>query len=529
MKLTTRQLKGRKDKKEIPNIRALWTGICILTSLFFADSFAQQPQTPQPETFKPLNSGYYTNSNLTDYSNLPVYHHSTPFGGNHANDIINQQNQKTSQMMGAPIYKPGMTPQERQQANILYIQQQMANDPMYQHPNKANKFSQTALQKNKELLDILNEVHTEEVPRRTDFSYYKSVEFVAKTKPYTDALQHLKEQLSGKIKLSVSDAYFAVENAYGNTYLSKKEYDQILNQSADFIKKWLTQNGYNPKDNSALHLGIQKFLSDTLTIKTPDNIEKVGVSNTVTHFPFFYDYEDFTAEKDYRNYFLTKCLATGSGQCSSLPATYNALAQKLGAKSYLSFAPLHSFVKYPDKNGKIHNYEPTSNWKISDKWYQDNMFISPKAKQNNIYLDTMNYRQIVAQSILDLAAGYMKKYGIADAQFVNECLEAATPHFPKDNNIYIYLIRSHKLAYMLERELHKNNVKDLKDVEKYPDAAMLYKAFLQNEAIIAELGYQKQPPQLYNQVMEQHEFKGRKQAEKNIDGKQKRNLFIQSF
>ena len=30
---------------------------------------------------------------------------------------------------------------------------------------------------------------------------------------------------------------------------------------------------------------------------------------------------------------------------------------------------LHSFIKFPDNNGNIHNYEPTSHFEISDQWY----------------------------------------------------------------------------------------------------------------------------------------------------------------
>ena len=88
-----------------------------------------------------------------------------------------------------------------------------------------------------------------------------------------------------------------------------------------------------------------------------------------------------------------------------MPAIYLILAEALGVKAYLSTAPEHSFIKYPDKNGNIVNYEPTSNWKISDKWYVDNMAISAQAVRNHIYLDTFNKRQIIADQMLSLAIG----------------------------------------------------------------------------------------------------------------------------
>jgi hypothetical protein len=274
------------------------TALCLSTVLFSIDCFSQTHQTikPQFENFEPIKTGHYfttlPNNNGTTYQspqqNIPM--------GATAQDIINQSNSRVQ----GPIYSPNMTPQERQQANIRYIQQQMANDPAYQQPNKANNFSQTLNRKQQqEVADILNEVHSSENSRRFNIGYYKSPEFTAKTKSYSDALQNLKEQLEGKKKLSVSDAYFVMENAYGNSFLSKKEYDQIIKQSVDFIKQWLVQNGHSLKDNDALHLGIQKFMSDTLTITiaNPDNPNGV---KKVSHLPFFYDYEDFKGEKDYR-------------------------------------------------------------------------------------------------------------------------------------------------------------------------------------------------------------------------------------
>ncbi len=340
-------------------------------------------------------------------------------------------------------------------------------------------------------------------------------------------MQNLNDMLSGKRKLSVADAYFEIENAYGNSYLSQKEYNETIKQSVNFIRAWLVENNYNLKDNDALHFGIQKFMSETLSVKknTPDS---KSPPEKITHLPFFYDYNDFTAEKDFRNYFSTKCLATGSGQCNSLPAVYSALAEGLGAKSYLTFAPQHSFIKYPDDKGNIHNYEPTSNWKISDEWYADNMFISPTAKATGIYLDTLNRKQVVASCLLDLAFGYMKKFGAADGEFVKECVSTSMKYFPKGNNIEAYFVYSSLLARQLDRKLNETNITDLKDISKSPEAQKLYQALIQNEEAIKNLGYQDTPESLYQELMQQHEFKGRQQSEKNISGKEKRNLFIKS-
>lgn len=489
---------------------------CILTVTLSVDSFAQQPKTPQFETIQPVNTGqYYFNSNLKQNSNQQTPTQKMPMGAT-SQDIINQQNRQAMQMMGYnPPAVPSSDPYERHQFIINQNNQSV---------NLSRQFQQE-----KELLNLLNEVHaTEKGSPKVDMKYFKTPEFAAKIKSYTDALQNTKEQLTGKRKLSVADAYFIMENAYGNSYLTKKEYDNILNEGAEFMQKWLVQNGYNPNDNEAKHLAIQKYLKDTLTITiiSPDGIKP---PQKITHYPYFYDYEDFKGEKDYRNYFTTKCLATGSGQCNSLPAVYNSFAEKLKAKSYLTFAPLHSFIKYPDNSGKIKSYEPTSSWHISDPWYSDNMFISPKAKESGIYLDTLNRKQIVANCVIDLAFGYLKKHGASDGEFVKECITTAMQYFPKKNNIQAYFVYSSLLARQLEMVLYQNQITDLKDINKSPEAVQLYSALLKNEEVIKQLGYQDTPEELYEELMQEHEFKGKKQQEKNLSGKEKRNLFIKSY
>jgi len=473
-----------------------------------SDAQITQPQTPSFSTTQPIkNSVFYTNSALVN--NAPNYSY-VPSVGATSDDIIRQTNLKVMQQMG---YKPPVIP---------------PSDPIERHYFIINQYKQDMMsgsqfRQHQELLKILNEADNEQknVPVNENYS---SASFIAKTKPYENALNQLQEMLSGKQKLSVSRAYFEMENAYGDSYLTQQEFKAAIKESADFIKKWLVQNGYDLKSNEALHLGIQKFMGDTLTIIST-TADKTGTLKT-THLPFSYDFDDFKAEKDFRNYFLTKSLATGSGQCNSLPAIYNALAEALGAKSYLTFTPKHSFIKYPGDDGRIHNYEPTSHWNISDEWYMDNFFISPEATLSGIYFDTLNRQQIVANCVIDLAHGYLEKFGAADGKFITECLKTALPYFPRQNNITAYFIYSSMLARLLDRELRRNNITDLKDISKSPDAEKLYLELMRNENDIKKLGYQDMPEQLYEQIMQQHEFKGERQKSSGFNGKEKRSLFI---
>jgi len=79
----------------------------------------------------------------------------------------------------------------------------------------------------------------------------------------------------------------------------------VINKLVLFIQKCIKKNNYSPNNNEAKHLAIQKFMSEKLTITSSTRNKDVGTSiKTSQHLPFVYDYNDFEAKQDYRNFFL---------------------------------------------------------------------------------------------------------------------------------------------------------------------------------------------------------------------------------
>ncbi len=358
-----------------------------------------------------------------------------------------------------------------------------------------------------------------------NIEYWKTPGFSVQTKPYSDVFNNLQDMLNSKKPLSIKDAYYEIEKAYGNVYLTKAEYDEQINKSVSFIKQWLYENHKSLKDNMALNYGIQKFMTDTLTINNKRNKEMPNVK--MTHLGFYYDYQDYKAKKDERSYFVTKTFATGNGQCHSLPIVYLILAEQLGAKCYLSFAPIHSFIKYPDKKGTIHNFETTSNWQISDQWYMENFNIKSLAIKNGIYLDTLDRQQIIASSMIDLASCYEKKFGIADGAFISKCIDSAMNYFSnKEANINGWLLREKIVVIKLNRIAKKNPNKTIEEVEKLPEAQILLKELNSIDAKIESLGYESISESTYDKIVENQDSKGKIQHLKQLDNLKKRNSFI---
>ena len=378
-----------------------------------------------------------------------------------------------------------------------------------------------------EIEKILEEVDTKTSWSKMTSSFSNNqANFLVQQKAFEGAFQNLNNMLSGKQKMSVANAYYYLESTLNNDYFSSiTEYKTLIKQSADFIKTWMKQHKYSIANKEQVHTAIQKFMSENLTTTTTTGTVETGLSvKTVTHAPFFYDYNDYEAKIDCRNAFATKCWATGGGQCAGMPVVYLSLAEALGVKTYLSYAPYHSFIKYLDNTGKIQNYEPTSNWKITDSWYQQNMFISAKAKATGIYLDTLNTQQIIANCMVDLALHYMRTLHDPNDSFVLKCLYRANDFFPKKNNLETYLVMSEYLANKLMNVLKKHKA-DKSKIAQIPEALSVFREMVANEDYIKALGYEEMPKGMYDEMLNEHAMKGKIQIAKGIEGKQKRNLF----
>lgn len=485
-----------------------------------------EAQMPQPGNIDKLyhNKNFAEETILKQQQSLfpPI---PTPFGlvedpnVTHAREFISGNNQAEVN----PSEKINKQP-EKQSRKVLGVKapptQQEINDQQKNRVNGQPPALATNEKQRKEISDVLNEVHEKE-PVIND--YWKAPDFAQKEKPYRDALKNLKAQLEGQRKLSVADAYYDVEMAWGDPLLNQKEFKNEVAKCVSFIKRWMLENNKNSGDNLQTHYAIQKFFSDSLTIgKQMPEFPNVQPQ---MHKPFYYDYEDYKAEKDYRSYHISKGFATGNGQCHVLPIMYAAIAEALGTEFYLSFAPLHSFIKYPDNKGSINNYEVTTNWQISDQWYKDNMGILGLAEKSKIYLHPLDRKQIVANAIIDLACSFREKNGLADGKFISECVDYAMNYFPnKEANTTGWILRSKLTAAELDRLLFKKGIISVEDAERTPEAQPLLAKLHAINKKLESLGYTEDPLEVYEQMIE--ESRKRHPEIPQTGNLQKRNLFV---
>ena len=273
--------------------------------------------------------------------------------------------------------------------------------------------------------------------------HYASAAYREDLTQYEQAHAHLAAMLDGRAPPSIADAVYTAEAAFGNLPLSREAFQQEIARSSDFIRRWLRENRLNARDPEALHLGIQRFMGDTLSLRGDPRADAAPQSMPPHHHtPFVYDYIDCRGEQDPRNLFLTKALATGTGQCANLPLVYLVLAEALGAEAHLSFAPQHSFIKYRNNAGAMQNYETTVHWHLSDNEYMEHMPVMAQALASGVYLHPLSQRQTIAAVLIDLAYHHKREHGPANSAFLLKCIDRGLKEFPggEARGLYLSLI-----------------------------------------------------------------------------------------
>ena len=417
--------------------------------------------------------------------------------------LIEQQNQKLLQQFNN-------TPKPTKE-DIAEIQQ-------YQQQGKApQQNNQQRIQK--QMFDLLQEIRQDET-KLAQTDYYHSPEYVNDVPNYVKAKDLIKSMLDSKIPLSVKDAYYFMEASYGKLHLSYDEYNTLIKNDVGFIKQWLTENKYNINDKEALHYGIQKFLSDTIYCTI--NGKKQG------HIPYYYDYIDFKAKDDRRNYFVTKTLATGGGQCHTLPVMYLIFAEALNIEAFIAYNPQHSFIQFINNAGTTINYETTVDRFLSDAFYLETLPVMAKTQKNNIYINSLDRQHVVASCLYILASNFVEEHSLADKSFIKECIQIAQPYFPNQEYISIEHCNLQKLLYAdnFNTMVKIYKLQSMSDIEKYPDVLEAYKNYVGYMTKINELGIQDIPKGEELRMMEHVDTKKKLQLAKNINTKTKKSLFI---
>ncbi len=306
--------------------------------------------------------------------------------------------------------------------------------------------------------------------------------------------------LIGKEPISFKKAVFISENAYYHNQLSYEAFNtyiQYLVKISQAFRKANTLQNYSYSDSSeiAISASVFKIMKDSI----------FDTKHNLAIHPFIYDFEDSFAENDWSKMFVTKLLATHTGNCHSLPFLYKILCEEQGVKAYLAYAPNHIYIKQRNKKDGWYNSELTSGLFPIDAWIIASGYVSTQTIKNSLYMDTLSQKQSLAQCIIDLARGYerLKKENYFD--FVMMCCNTALKYNP--NYVEGLLYKSETLKTQYDYYNATNTTEKAKKI--YPEMQTAYVS-------LAKLDYREIPEEMYYQWINSLEKNKEKYQNKEI-------------
>lgn len=407
----------------------------------------------------------------------------SPFPEYARNGVVNPGNNRNQTPVAPSSYNPDLNRQQQQNRNIMLEVEQN------------QKLQETAMKEARADIEELRGAVRYTLPT---YSKFEGTQF------YYEAFEKI---ILLDTTFSLKENNFLVENAYFGNTLDKAEFDKIITQSGDFIRAKMKEQSYDQNSNAAKNFMLFQFFSETLQLK----------SNNQKHLPFKYDFEDYRGVKNYSKMFVSKLLATKTGQCHSMPLLYLILADEIKAEAYLALSPNHSYIRFPDDKGKWYNIELTNGMLSTDSYISQSGYIKSEALQNKIYMENLTKKEMLSGLLTDLADGYIHKFG--HDEFVKSVIDKALELSP--NSIRANMIKANLDSARMDFVLRQIGNRPL---ENYPQAMEMINEVKSQYSFIDQLGYEVMPEEAYQEWLQSMNKENQKQKNEELTKQLKKAL-----
>jgi len=356
------------------------------------------------------------------------------------------------------------------------------------NPNPMDMYERNRQEVQRRNAEILRSFHEQSMfPRSIQYEFPSQLGNQG-TEYYQKALEELSKILRGETPLNLKDAVFTVENAFFENHLEYSKFNSAIKKLVETAQLKTIQDGYNWNNPITKNVMLFRTMADTLEIKAPQR------ETSVVSYPMQYDFEDYRGDENWTKTFVSKLLATNTGQCHSLPLLYLILCEETGAEASLAYSPSHSYIKLKDNSGDWHNLELTNGHIVSDAHIVGSGYVTAEAVKNGTYLKEQTKEQVVAQCISDLALGYIDKYGYDN--FVTQCVDSVLKYDP--NNLSALKINANhttrRTLYVVD-QLGRPRLAEIK--ANYPQAYALYEEMQKSYERVDATGHRDMPPEAY--------------------------------
>ncbi|MFS4474619.1 hypothetical protein [Chryseobacterium sp. T20] len=289
---------------------------------------------------------------------------------------------------------------------------------------------------------------------------------------------------------SITDAVFLVENAYNNNDRNfQSAYQTQIQKATNMIRQQMKRSAIDDSDNVAKNLAIFKYFA-----------QDTKQNGKVIHKAIKYDFEDYMGAKDYSKMFVSKLMKTNTGQCHSMPLLYLMLAEQIGAEAFLVVSPNHSYIRFKDGDGEVLSVELTNGMFSANSFVLNSGYIKAEALKNKLYMQNLSKREVLSQTYVDLASGYIHKFGYDE--FVAKVLGKALELNPNNINATLWKSNTDQMRFMQacnRVNIDPENKEQLQKIRNYP---LLENQFLEIKTgfdYIDQSGFAQMPAEQYEQ------------------------------
>lgn len=443
----------------------LLIALLTITLVLLSNKMYSQVSSPKSVAFNPIatNKKQIVQSQTINID--PSQNYQPPMGMS-ADDVIRQANYQMMQHMG---FSPPVIP---------------PSDPIERHKFIIEGYKKSMESKGARQRAMVQEILNEDMPT---IEQLETAERLKLTAHYRKAFSEIQKMQQDSVPFSLKRAVYLIENAYFDNTLPYSDYAKNIKIKTDGLKVLMKREKILPSNNLGKNYLIQKLYSEKVVEYKDGKVSRV-------HKPYQYDFEDYTGESDWTKMFVSKLLATGTGQCHSLPLLYLILAEETNTKAWLSLAPEHSFIVFSDNAKKtFYNYETTNGNSVSYDWMMESGYINTQAIQNHIYLDTLSKDGLIATLLADLVMGYTAKFGY------DTFIETVSDEIIriKPSSLQGQMLRADIMTLIAKAETKRNGNPPLEQFQLYPNLYKAYTQLMKQYDLIDNLGYVKMPKEKY--------------------------------
>ena len=291
----------------------------------------------------------------------------------------------------------------------------------------------------------------------------------------------IEDMLTDKRPLDLAEANFAVENCLYDGQLNHEPYLSELARITSGIEMMVnTRSITAPTRDMALNYAIYIFFTQPCPLNN--------------NHPFEYDKISFIEDVGLTGGMVTHLLQTKRGTCRSLPFLYKMIADRVGAKAYIAMAPLHSYIRHQDADGKWWNFETTTGTYSHSSFIMENYFVSEAAIQSGLYMTNLSDKETIVQCLYDLLCIYERKTGFYSNNFVRKCYTLGLKYHYADN---LQLSRINDLKYQLDKKAWLKGLRSETEIQNDSVLKHEYGYLDQLRKEFNDMGYHAYTPEEY--------------------------------